>query len=91
MEERASVSYLCKSCNTLFFYESEVMAHKGMTGHQYFEKRGGERQNDFKKEILQQIEEMGISTKELHMLPEGALLDLLHSLKKAKSMTRKDS
>jgi hypothetical protein len=37
--EENKVSYMCKTCNTLFFSASEVIYHKAMTGHGLYEER----------------------------------------------------
>lgn len=57
-----------------------------MTGHYRFEKQGGKEQEDHRKEIIKQLEELGIPPKGLAGLPDGALQELLHALKKAKNM-----
>lgn len=84
MEERSRISYFCKSCNSLFFSESEVMTHKAMTGHQRFEKRGGQEGDHARDDLYRQLEDMGVSTRKLDSLPTGALNELVESLRKAR-------
>lgn len=86
MGNQASTSYICKTCNSMFFYESDVMAHKSMTGHYQFEKRGGQNRNEEpRQELYKQLEEHQIPTKALDSLPVDALQELLRALKKATS------
>jgi hypothetical protein len=38
-EDSMLVSYMCKTCKTLFFSAEEVTYHKAMTGHGVYEQR----------------------------------------------------
>ena len=92
MADRSSISYLCKSCNSLYFTYSEVMAHKAMTGHYTFEKRGGDEQSEnTRQELYRQLEDMGVTAKGLEFLPESALKELVDGVRKAKAMNKDDS
>ena len=92
MGERSSASYVCKTCNSMFFYESDVMAHKAMTGHYQFEKRNGhDKSEEAREQTVRELDDFGMPTKALSSLPNAALKELLEALKKAKSMTQKDS
>lgn len=75
----------------MFFNDSDIMAHKAMTGHYQFEKRNEQRYGSEKrKEIYAELVELGISARPLDPLPDDALQELLDSLKKAKSKTEKE-
>jgi DNA-directed RNA polymerase subunit RPC12/RpoP len=43
-EDSKLVSYMCKTCKTLFFSTSEVTYHKAMTGHGVYEERERKRE-----------------------------------------------
>lgn len=59
------------------------MQHKSMTGHQQYEKRGGQVDKS-REDIYRQLEDMGISTKAFNYLPTAALKELVDALWKAK-------
>jgi hypothetical protein len=45
-DDTEKVTYLCNTCKQLFFSYSEVVYHKGMTGHGEYTKREKRSSND---------------------------------------------